>query len=200
MNATAYRFFKAENFIKWRETVPRDFRYVVKVPRLITHQKLLADTTDLIKQFYQLAILLENKLGLLLLQISPLMPYDLNKLKKALLAFEDRKKIVVEFRHKKWFNNDVKELLQEFNCTFCSADSPKIDLQNWLTSDIAYIRLHGHDCWFNYNYSASEIKKIALFAKKMVRQGAKTVYIFFNNDEHAYAIHNAFALKKILKS
>lgn len=49
MNASFYRFFKKENYQKWYETVPRGFNFIVKAPRIITHQKYLLNCETLIK-------------------------------------------------------------------------------------------------------------------------------------------------------
>lgn len=198
LNATFYRFFPKKIYKKWRDQAPTGFQYIVKVHRLITHTKYLIDCRSLIKKFCRNAATLEDKLGLILLQLPPNMPYDLDRLKKTLSTFDDPTKIVVEFRHPKWFTEDTKKLLTEFNCVFCCADSPKIKLLDWVTSDKAYIRLHGSKEWYDYDYSKRELKKIADFAKLVTKKGAKTVYIFFNNDYEAYAIDNALYLRELL--
>jgi uncharacterized protein YecE (DUF72 family) len=82
---------------------------------------------------------------------------------------------------------------------FCTADSPKTRLSDWVTSDTAYIRLHGRQRWYSHNYSDQELVEIADLATKMTVQGAEKVYIFFNNDFEGYAPQNALALQKILR-
>lgn len=198
INATFYRFFKEENYINWRQAVPAGFHYVLKTPRLITHQKFLYDCEKDIKYFCHLVSLLKNKFGLILLQLPPHMRYDPGLLKEAILTFDHPQKIVVEFRHKKWLTEEVKDLLSGIGCIFCAADSPKMKLLNWVMSDIAYIRLHGRKEWFDYKYTKRELTGIANFAKRMTDQGAKKVYIFFNNDVAAYSIENALYLKELL--
>lgn len=198
LNATFYRFFPKKIYKKWRDQAPKDFRYIMKVHRLITHRKYLLHSKSLIKKFCRLAAMLEDKLGLILLQIAPSTPYDPERLKKALLAFDDPKKIVVEFRHPKWLTPEIKKLLTDLGCVFCNADSPKIKLVDWITSDIAYIRLHGRKEWYDYDYSKRELKQIANFARTLAKNGAKKIYIFFNNDYEAYAVNNALYLRKLL--
>lgn len=198
INATFYRFFKEENYIKWRDAVPTGFRYVLKTPRLITHQKYLYNCEDSIKYFCHLVSLLKSKFALTLLQIPPHMRYDPELLRNAILTFDHPKKVVVEFRHKKWLNPEIKTLLSDIGCVFCSADSPNMKLLDWVTSDIAYIRLHGRKEWFDYNYSKRELNGIAKMAKQMSDNGAKKVYVFFNNDYEAYSVNNALYLQKLL--
>lgn len=126
------------------------------------------------------------------------MPYDLPRLEKALLSFDNPKKIVVEFRNEKWLTPETKQLFTKLGCIFCIADSPKSKMVAWVTANTAYIRLHGKKQWFNYNYKKSELDEIAQFVKKLTKMGAKKVYILFNNDYYAYAIKNAVYLNKIL--
>ena len=199
INATFYRFFKDQTYHKWHDSAPEQFKYVLKAPRLISHRKYLKDVTGQIKAFWRSANLLKDKLGLILLQLAPGMPYDLNRLKQALLTFKIPGKVAVEFRHKKWFTEETRDLLKEVGAIFCTADSPKTELMDWVTSEGAYIRLHGRKQWYSHNYSKKELAGIAKLAKRMADQGAKKVYIFFNNDFGGYAPKNAIALMKMLK-
>lgn len=196
VNATYYRFFKDAVFEKWYQRAPEGFRYVLKVPGLITHRKYLKDTKESIERFCKQAEMLGDKLGMLLLQLAPHQPYDLKRLKAALLTFTDPSRVAVEFRHEKWLNNDVYALLQELGVAFCSVDSPEQALTDWVTGKRAYIRLHGSKRWYGDNYEPQALRRIATHAQQMVSAGAREVYIFFNNDNHAYAAFNALDLAK----
>jgi uncharacterized protein YecE (DUF72 family) len=92
VNATFYRTFKDQTYHKWRDRAPEKFTYVLKAPRLITHRRYLEDVEEHIKRFWESASLLESKFGLILLQLAPNTPYDPDRLKKALLAFDDPNK------------------------------------------------------------------------------------------------------------
>jgi uncharacterized protein YecE (DUF72 family) len=199
INATFYRFFKDQTYVKWHDNAPKQFKYVLKAPRLISHRKYLKDAADQIKAFWQSANLLKNKLGLILLQLAPGMPYDPERLRQALLTFKIPGKVAVEFRHKKWFTEETRDLLKEVGAIFCTADSPKTKLMDWVTSNGAYIRLHGRKQWYSYNYSKQELTEIAELANRMAEQGAKKVYIFFNNDFGGYAPKNAITLLEMLE-
>jgi uncharacterized protein YecE (DUF72 family) len=126
------------------------------------------------------------------------MPYDLRQLEKAILSFDDPTRVAIEFRHSKWFNADVKALLAQLKCVFCAVDSSQYQLLDWLTSDIAYVRLHGREYGYHYDYSQAELTEIANFVRKLIHQGAKLIYIFFNNDYQANAPKNAYELTKLL--
>jgi uncharacterized protein YecE (DUF72 family) len=199
VNATFYRFFKDHTYHNWRDRAPEQFKYVLKTPRLISHRKYLKNAEDQIEVFWRSANLLKDKLGLILLQLAPDMPYDPNRLKQALVAFKVPGKIAVEFRHKKWLTKETRDLLKEVGAVFCTADSPKTRLIDWVTSEGSYIRLHGRKRWYSYDYSEQELAEIAELAKRMADQGAKKVYIFFNNDFEGYAPKNAAALLEMLE-
>jgi uncharacterized protein YecE (DUF72 family) len=67
-----------------------------------------------------------------------------------------------------------------------------------LTSNRAYLRLHGRNNWYAYNYSHDELAEIADLARGLVGKGASRVYIFFNNDFEGYAPANALTLQGML--
>jgi uncharacterized protein YecE (DUF72 family) len=199
VNATFYRSFKDQTYHKWREQAPEEFRYVLKAPRFVTHRKHLKGAEKQIKSFWRSAALLEDKLGLILLQLAPSTAYDPDRLKTALLTFGDPGKVAVEFRHEKWLTEEIRDLLKEVGAIFCTADSPESELMDWVTSDVAYVRLHGRGQWYAHDYSLQELREIADLARRMEKLGAKQVYIFFNNDVNAYAPRNALTLLEMLK-
>lgn len=200
VNATFYRTFGESTFKKWYNNAPADFKYVLKVPRFISHRKDFNEVDqESVDRFVNSALMLKEKLGVLLLQLRPGTGYDPDGLKNLLRKFGERVRVAVEFRDEKWFTDEVEDLLDEANAVFCEADSPKTSPTGWVTSDTAYIRLHGRDSWYDYNYSAHELSELSELAKTSVQKGAKEVYIFFNNDTNAYAPKNALRLKELLE-
>jgi uncharacterized protein YecE (DUF72 family) len=198
INATFYRRFKDQTYYNWAEKVHDDFTYVLKMPRLITHRKFLKDCSEEIREFSRSASLLGNKLGLLLLQLAPQTPYDPELLESVVRSFNNSRIVAIEFRDKKWLTGEIKKILIDAGAVFCNVDSPKLKCLDWITGEIAYIRLHGRTQWYRYNYSDKELKEIANIARGFVGEGAKKVYIFFNNDFNGYAPKNAKRLMELL--
>jgi uncharacterized protein YecE (DUF72 family) len=198
VNATFYGYFKDQTYLKWREQAPQGFGYVLKAPRLITHRKHLLDVKENIQSFYHSCSLLEEKFEMILLQVSPATPIDLERLHQALLLFPDPTRVAVEFRRSEWLNTDVMDLLNNIGATICNVDSPRQKISDLLTSKRAYLRLHGRKYWYAYNYSADELKVIASLARQLGEKGAERIYIFFNNDFEGYAPANALLLRKFL--
>lgn len=198
VNATFYRTFNDQTYQNWRQRAPQGFGYVLKAPQLITHRKYLLDVGEDIRTFYQSCALLEDKFEMILLQVSPNMPYDLKRLRIALSAFPDPSRVAVEFRRTEWLTTETMDMLRRLGATFCDVDSPQHRLSGYLTSSRAYLRLHGQSNWYAYNYSDDELMGICELARRLVLQGATQVYIFFNNDYDGHAPANALALKAML--
>ena len=198
VNATFYHTFKDQTYQNWGERAPQGFGYVLKAPKLITHRKFLIDVEADASAFYRSCTLLREKFEMILLQVAPNTPYDLERLQKALLAFPDPSRVAVEFRRQIWFNQDTLSLLRTAGVTICNVDSPEQKITDSLTSDRAYLRLHGRKEWYAYNYSDDELREIAELGRDLVKRGAKRVYIFFNNDFGGYAPANASFLQRLL--
>ncbi len=199
INATFYRRFKEKTYEKWYRQADNSFKYVLKVPRMITHRKYLHDVADLVKEYCNSAALLQEKLGMMLLQLAPSTAYDPELLGTVLRAFVDPQKVVVEVRNEKWLTEEFRDLLRKYKITFCNMDSPRLSVLDWITSGKVYFRFHGHKDMYAYNYSDDELNAIADQLIGLPELGVKEVYIFFNNDYEGYAVKNAQTLKKIIQ-
>lgn len=198
INATFYRTFKDQTFEKWRQRAPQGFGYVLKAPRIITHHRYLLDVDEVIKTFYRSCTILGDKLEMILLQLAPNTPFDLERLREALKAFPNPERVAVEFRHKRWYTPETQELLKECGAAFCNVDSPRQKLTDILTAKRAYVRLHGRRRWYSDNYSKQELQEIADLLWNFVSRGAQRIYVFFNNDFHGYAPANALSLIEVI--
>src|SRR6476661_4660993 len=59
INSSFHRSHKPVIWARWRDAVPPDFRFSVKVPKTITHAARLVGTGDLVAAFIDEASLLE---------------------------------------------------------------------------------------------------------------------------------------------
>ena len=105
---------------------------------------------------------------------------------------------MIEFRHERWFTDEVYDLLkaQDVACAMISApDYPEEAMQ---TADTAYLRFHGKDPnqWYKYDYSKEELKS---WAEKVKKLDAKELFIYFNNDYEANSISNCQTFKELLE-
>jgi uncharacterized protein YecE (DUF72 family) len=200
VNATFYRSFSDQTYLNWKARAPQGFGYVLKAPQTITHRKYLLEAEAEIREFWRSAALLEDRLEMILLQLAPGTPYDPERLRKALLAFDDPRKVAVEFRHPRWLVPETEDLLRSTGAAFCNVDAPKQKLTRILTSERAYLRLHGRGSWYVYHYSDGELMEIAAAASELASRGARRVAIFFNNDIGGHAPANAQRLRELLEA
>ena len=195
LNAPFYSWPKDTNVKAWRRNAPENFRYSVKVNRLITHEKRLRRTRKLVQEFCKIDNLLGEKLGCFLFQFPPSYKYTPSRLKSIVTQLDPRLRNAVEFRHKSWWRESVYRAFEKHGLIFCSISAPRLPDELIKTSDVIYIRFHGLSRWYRHDYADEEL---ARWADKIDNSGAREAWIYFNNDREAFAIKNARTLRKLL--
>lgn len=199
LNNSFYKQPAPEKFSAWKKEVPKNFIYAVKANRYFTHLKKLKVSATDVNVFLDSAARLGEKLGPILFQLPPKWNVNLERLEAFLKLLPNSFRYAVEFRNATWYNLEVYALLQSYNVAFCiyelgSHISPSIQTANFL-----YIRLHGPGEKYKGNYSEATLKLWADFANKTAKTG-KDVYLYFDNDEAAYAAFNAQQFLRLLSS
>ncbi|SRR5581483_10020506 len=201
LNAPFYRWPSHATVKTWRRNAPENFRYSVKVNRLITHEKRMVRTKKIVCEFCALAELLGPQMGCFLFQFPPSYRYTPARLKSIVTQLNAARcdadvPHVVEFRHKSWWRDAVYRTFKKANIVFCSVSAPRLPDELIATSDVVYIRFHGRQRWYRYDYPDEELRE---WAEKIRHSGAREVWIYFNNDREGYATTNAKRLRKELK-
>ncbi len=199
LNVTFYRFPVLKSLENWYATSPADFKFAVKVPRLITHYKKFLDCSRLIDDFYKLVTKgLKEKLGPVLFQLPPNLSYSSDRLELILKSVYKEYQNVIEFRDASWWKARVVNELKRQDITFCGIDYPGLDSSAMVTSRLAYYRFHGRPRLYYSAYKISDLKTVAdsLLANKRLTEA----FIFFNNTATKAAIRNARWLKKYIRS
>jgi len=208
LNSPFYHLPAEKTFLNWKNKVPENFVFAVKVSRFITHIKKLQDVEDVWQTFLKRAIFLENKLGPFLFQFPPSFianEENTKKLEKFLeylgvnsynIHKNSRIRFAFEFRHPSWFSKSIYQIFKGYqNITICLIDSPNWIFKEIITGEFVYIRMHGSKALYSSNYSDRELKIWASRIKKYLKQNLD-IYIYFNNDAMGYAVKNA---KKLLE-
>jgi len=196
VNATFYRF-PFPNVVKgWYNKTPGEFNFTLKANRQITHVKKLRNIDDLLQSFYKNADLLKEKLGCILFQFHPSLKRDVKLLEDFVYKLDRNKRNAIEFRNISWYDKDVYKILKENNVGFCIVSAPGLPDEVVSTADFGYIRFHGKDRWYNYNYSKQELND---WAEKIKKLDVEDVFVYFNNDFNAYAVGNCKELSGMLK-
>jgi len=204
IDSTFYAYPSKGTVMGWARYSPEDFVFSAKLPKLITHEKMLSleeGVQEDLNRFCDLIrpILLNGKLGCLLIQLPPKYAFDLDHLDKFFRILPTEFKFAVEFRHLSWMRNETWKLLKKYRVAYTIVDEPLLPPEVQVTSDFAYFRWHGHGArpWFNYRYKVEELQPWIPKVRK-VAKGVKKVYGYFNNHFHGYAVENCLQVLEML--
>lgn len=156
INSSFYRPHKPATYARWAASVPPEFRFAVKVPREITHERRLADVAAPLERFLGEVEALGKKLGPLLVQLPPSLRYDEVLVDTFLATLRARFEgdVVCEPRHAMWFTDAVDTHLAGFRVTRVAADPAVVrraaEPGGWM--GITYRRLHGSPTVYSSPY------------------------------------------------
>jgi len=182
----------------------RGFMFSAKINRKFTHDlalKLDEDAVTQLEDFVQLfdPLLTQDRLGCFLVQLPPSLKRDDGLLADFLASLPHRYDYVVEFRHKSWMNPETWSTLSKYQAAYCIVDEPLLPPEVHVTSDIGYIRWHGHGerPWYDYRYDQKQLQEWVPKVRS-VRENTKKTFGIFNNHFHGYAPENCLQLMNML--
>ncbi len=141
INYTFYRMPNERLLAGWAEAAPPPFRFTLKAPKRITHDRQLKDCADLLKSFCGVAGTLGDRLGVLLFQLGPGFKCDLQRFDAFLADMPPGARAAFEFRHASWFDDEVYARLRDRRLALCIADSEKLSTPLVSTAPYGYFRL-----------------------------------------------------------
>ncbi len=204
IDSTFYAYPSKGTVMGWAKYSPEEFVYTAKLPKLITHEKMLSlgkGTEEDLNRFCDLLrpVLLNGKLGCLLIQLPPKYEFDPEHLEKFFQILPAEFKFAVEFRNLSWIRNETWKLLKKYQVAYTIVDEPLLPPDLQVTADFAYFRWHGHGTrpWFNYRYKIEELKPWVPRVYKVSKR-VKKVYGYFNNHFHGYAVENCLQVLEML--
>jgi len=177
INATHYRLQNPKSFKKWADTAPDGFVYSVKGPRLVTQQKVLAETDKFIERFFASGLSeLGDKLGPMLWQFAPFKTFDETDFAKFLEHLPkdlDGQKLnhVVEVRHASFQDPAFIRLLKEHCVAPVYVNSEDYPSIADLTGDVVYARLQRGDEAIETGYAPKDLDTWAERAKVWAEGG-----------------------------
>lgn len=180
INASFYRF-PSPTWVKAWKNSPKGFDFSIKVHRSITHYtKLRGKAIELWKRFIKPLKPMGDKISFWLFQMPPSFKYSERNMIILANFFKELNlgnKAVIEFRDESWWRN--VNALSELGIAFCSVDAPELPRDIIAMNDVIYVRLHGREVWYNYEYLDEELDEIV----KLVNQlQASHKYIYLNNN------------------
>jgi uncharacterized protein YecE (DUF72 family) len=191
LNAPFYRWPHLANVRGWVRQAPDNFRYSIKVNRIITHEKRLVRTRMLVEEFCKFSEILGEKLGCFLFQFPPSYRYTASRLRTITTQIDPSFRCAIEFRHSSWWRERVYDALRNRGLIFCTVSAPRMPDVLIRTNDVIYVRLHGSSRWYRHDYSDDELEA---WSGKIRGSDARAAWIYFDNDRDAFAIKNAQTL------
>jgi uncharacterized protein YecE (DUF72 family) len=197
INSTFYRPHRASTFQRWAASVPRAFRFSVKVPRTITHDQRLAGSANLLKAFLADLAPLGSRLGCLLVQLPPSLAFDARVARAffTVLRRQFDRGIALEPRHASWFAPPADRLLSKFEVARVAADPPRTEgggePGGW--PGLAYLRLHGAPRIYYSSYEDAYLDALANKLRGLQRRRIPT-WCVFDNTTLGAATDNALSL------
>jgi uncharacterized protein YecE (DUF72 family) len=199
VNGSHYKQIARETYAAWAAATPPSFRFAVKGHRFVTHWKRLSDCGDPIRRLREQTSGLGERLAVVVWQLPSQFHCDLARLDDFLgvLGGWTGVRHALELRHTSWFTDDVRARLHAAGVASCLSDAPDFPLWDAVTTDLVYVRLHGHTRKYASSYSKKSLRAWADRARAWARQG-RDVHIYLDNDAEGAALANALALAELL--
>lgn len=201
INSSFYREHRQDTYRRWADTVPRDFRFAVKVPRSITHDNRLQGCGIALDRFVDQCGGLGHKLAGVLVQLPPSLVFDA-RIASTFFAMLRRRLdagIACEPRHPTWFGSAATNLFTRHDVARVAADPAPCAGANVPLPSTAwqYWRWHGAPRIY---YSEYDEAALSTLAADVVTHGEATTrpWIIFDNTAHGFAAPNAARLQELL--
>ena len=199
INSSFYHAHQPRTYAKWAASVPDGFRFAVKVPKQITHEKRLRDAQSLLDDFLIEVDSLGEKLGPLLVQLPPSLAFNEDVVAQFFSALRERFSgfVVCEPRHATWFSPQAENLLTDYQIARAAVDPFLVPSANVPGGchDLVYYRLHGSPRMYYSNYSHDFLTALA-YRLRQAREYSRVWCIFDNTAEFA-ATANALTVMKL---
>lgn len=195
VNVTFYRLQDRRTFARWREETPPAFRFAIKANRYLTHVKHLLDPANPVRQERERAEGLGEKLAVVLWQLPGSLRMNLQRLERFADALDTwaNTRHVLEFRHPSWFTADVAACLRAHRLAVCWSDAS--DWPRWaaITTDLVYVRLHGHTQTYVSSYDPASLDAWARRIRGWLDE-RRQVHVYFDNSAAGAAPRDALRL------
>lgn len=228
LNGTFYGLKSPAVFERWFAESPDDgFVFAIKGGRFITHNLKLRNCATALGNFFASGVLaLGRKTGPFLWQLPASYRFDAERMdgfmrmlplgssdaeavarqhdsrlkRGALVAASEsvQYRHAFEVRHPSYFCDEFYDILRAHGCGFVVADAAgKFGYAEKVTSDFVYVRLHGSSALYVSDYTDEELSSWATKMKGWT-DGARDVYVYFDNDAKVHAPHNAMQLADLV--
>lgn len=197
INSTFYRKPTVKTLKKWIDETPDDFKFFIKIPKTISHQKPFENKEKEISDFCTyIKTNLGEKLAGFLFQFPPSFHNTQENLIWINENLPDDFITVVEFRHISWWTDEVFKVFKDTKWVFSGTSFPGNLPEDIIVTNpnIGYYRLHGKPTLYKSPYTEDFLNNLA----EKIEETNREFYIMFNNTWGTAAVENSLYLKKIL--
>jgi uncharacterized protein YecE (DUF72 family) len=200
INSSFYRPHQRKTYERWAATTPGDFRFAVKVPRTITHERRLGDIAELLARFIDECAGLGEKLGPLLIQLPPSLKFDTGVVEHFLTGWRQATPAasVLEPRHASWFTPQADAVLNAFQIARVAADPAVVpeaaEPGGW--PGLVYRRLHGSPAMYATSYDDGRLEPLA----RQIEDDLAETWVVFDNTQFGAATTDALKLMVLTSS
>lgn len=199
INSSFHRPHRISTWERWRDSVPESFRFSVKLPKTITHERKLVECHEQLDEFMAQAGVLGEKLAVVLVQLPPKLAFDGRTAGTFFEGLRERcpAALACEPRHASWFMEEAEALLVEHRVCRVAADPALCEVGarpgGW--RGFCYWRLHGSPRMYRSSYS----DRIGDYARALGEEAtARETWCIFDNTASSAAASDALALIEAL--
>jgi len=210
VDSTFYAIPPATTVRGWAERTPPGFRFALKLPQEITHERRLRDAGHATGSFLDVARELGDKLGPILIQLGPaFVPAELPALAAFLPTLPRDVRFAIEFRQRGWIHDGILALLAEHGIALALSDGRWIPRKTMLqlasrpTADFTYVRWMGpnRDIVDYSRLQVDRTRETEMWAGvlwPLVEQRQIDVHVYVNNHFAGHSPASARELQRLL--
>lgn len=201
IDTSFYRPHRRETYERWAASVRDDFRFSVKLPKTITHERSLAGCEELLDLFLTGVNGLGDKLAVLLVQLPPGLVFDPDAAEPffRLLRQASTARIACEPRHSSWSEAPVDAMLATLGIARVAAHPAPFEGANSPggVADFAYFRMHGAPRIYYSDYAPEALQALK---RRLDQRTGTEVWCIFDNTAAGHALGDALALDAMWRS
>ena len=200
INSSFHRPHRHSTWARWRDSVPDSFRFSAKLPKTVTHQRRLVDSSELVTAFLEEVAHLGDRLAVLLVQLPPSLAFDpvITAAFFAELGARTPARLACEPRHPSWFEHQAEALLCHYRVARVAADPARVPAAavpgGW--PGLRYWRLHGSPVIYRSSYE----DRLGHYAEE-IGQASRSAecWCIFDNTASSAATGDALALDGLIR-
>jgi len=196
INTSFYRPHQKTTYLRWKQSVPAEFRFSVKLPREATHLRRLRAAQPVLERFLIETSGLGEKLGVILIQLPPSLGYEA-AIAEPFFSFLRRNsdcRLALEARHASWFAPEVLQWRDQMGLSGVAADPAPVPLSAIATGpQLRYYRWHGAPRIYYSPYSRDSLSALAAKMDQEVTAGFE-VWAILDNTALGHATADAMYL------